>query len=168
MLIFEISCSSVEVLSLNDVAEIYLGGKGRGRKQVIIPILGDSSTSTFGAKKTENGIVLVAQPKGKDRRCLAIIDSSGGYDKGRAYSIPDMPGLTKLAIGYYAAGMAGRAMSAEESLCIVAPGVEFKLRGKYHSNWFCWDGEKWVMESPAQRNSRLALEEVAQGGGEWL
>jgi len=151
-----------------DAEEIVLGEEGRGRAMVRIPVIG---TGEFArAKLTDQGIVVVRLEEAvpAPAPCLAAINAAGAYHKNRHYQIPRTEGLQVITAGNFADGMAGRACSAEHALCLVQPGAEFWLQSKYSLNWHTWDGVEWRLETPAQRNARLALAEVEAGGGEWL
>jgi hypothetical protein len=152
------------------VAEIVIGERGRGRSTAVIPIKGYEGDEVR-AKKVRDTIVLVRGDwDDDDGRCLAVVNAVGAYSKGRSYRVRDANGLEVIASGSKAFGQAGRAGGGEEVLAIVEEGAEFRLRSKYASHWYRWDGSEWKTETPAERDARLALEEVEQGGDEggWL
>lgn len=148
------------------VESVTLGSQGRGRGRDIIPIVGDGPE--VRAKKTDEGMVLVRGDWPAEDRCLAVIDTVGGYDRYRSYDLHDAEGVQTIASGTYAFGAAGRTNSGPEVLAILEPGAVFRLNSKYASTWYRWTGKEWVVETPEERKARLALEEVEQGGGEWL
>jgi len=148
------------------VASIVIGERGRGRNEGIIPVIGEGPE--VRARKTEEGVVLVRGDWDDEGRCLAVINAVGSYDRYQSYRIHDAQGLQVIASGTIAFGGAGRTNSGEEALAILIPGAEFRLCSKYSSHWYSWDGLGWTMENPDQRNARLALQKVEQGGGEWL
>ena len=145
---------------------VELGEGGRGRSRDIIPIIGTGSE--VRAKKTDEGIVLVRGDWEDNDRCLVIINTTGAYDRYRSYGLHNASGVETIASGVYAFGAAGRTNSGSEVLAIITPGAVFKLNSKYSSTWYMWTEEGWVVETPEERNARLALIEVEQGGGEWL
>lgn len=73
-----------------------------------------------------------------------------------------------LAAGHILFGQAGKVNGGKERLVLVEPEAEFRLNSKHASTWFRWNGSEWMTESPSERNARLAVETVEQGGGEWL
>ena len=162
---FEIAYPGTEPVAITaDRDQIRLGGEGRGRKLVIIPI---ASVRNFGRpRRTESGVAIVRcpDPVSPPAPALVAIDATGSYQKSRNYTLPGSLGEA-LIKGYTASGAAGRAGRGEAGLFVVQPGTEFCLRGKYAETW---DGSTWRVESPAVRDARLALEEVLAGGGEWL
>lgn len=172
MKLFKISPSSfpslikMETEDGEPVASIAIGERGRGRAQVIIPIIGDGPE--VRPKKTPNGIVLVRGDWPPDTRCLAVIRTVGAYDRHRSYELFDAKGIEEIATGVIAFGDAGLVNGGEEILAIVNAGGEFRLNSKYSSTWYRWDGKDWETESPEERHARLALQEVEAGGGEWL
>jgi len=148
------------------ITEIVIGERGRGRSQGIVPIFGDGHG--FRAKKTPEGIVLVRGTWPDEDRCLAVINTVGSYDRSRSYRLFDAQGIETLMSGVIAFGDAGRVNGGEEILAIVNPGAEFRLNSKYASTWYRWTGTEWVVETPAERKARLALQKVDAGEGEWL
>lgn len=150
------------------VASITIGERGRGRNERIIPIIGEGPE--VRAKKTdEGGVVLVrGNWDESDGRCLTVINTCGAYLRYKHYGIEEAEGVQTIASGNFAFGSAGRVGSGEEILAICSPGATFRLDSKYASHWYMWDGKEWRMESPEERNARLALAKVEQGGGEWL
>ena len=149
------------------LSEIVLGERGRGRTEKTIPIIGDGPE--VRAKKSDEGdIVLVRGVYESETRCLAIINATGAYSKGRRYEIHDAVGVMEIAAGIFAFGDAGRCGNGEEVLAIIEPEAEFRLDGKYSSTWYAWMNGSWRVETPEKRQARLALEKVSIGGGEWL
>jgi len=145
---------------------ITIGEEGRGRVRVVIPVIGEGPE--VKVKKTEHGIVIVRGDWEEERRCLVVINAVGSYDRYRSYGIYEAKNLKIIAEGRRAFGDAGKVNSGPEALAIAEPGCEFRLNSKYASHWYYWDGKEWKMETPEERKARLALEEVLQGGGEWL
>lgn len=80
----------------------------------------------------------------------------------------DAQGIHPIVSGTIAFGDAGRVNGGEEILAIVNPGAEFRLNSKYASSWYRWTGKEWLVETPAERKARLALQKVEAGEGEWL
>ena len=119
-------------------------------------------------KKTDQGIVLVRGNWKPEERCLIVINAVDAYDRYRSYDVHNAKGLQIIASGTYAFGLAGGVNSGPEVLAVADPGAEFRLNSKYASHWYRWDGKEWVMETPEERKARLALQEIEQGGGEWL
>ncbi len=157
----------LETKERKPMENITIGESGRGRNEGIIPIIGEGPE--VRVKKTDEGIVLVRGDWNDDgRRCLAIINAVGSYSRYRSYGIYNAQGIQPIASGTIAFGQAGRTNSGEEVLAILIAGAEFRLNSKYASHWYQWTGTKWIVESPAKRKARLALEKVEQGGGEWL
>ena len=149
------------------VESISIGECGRGRHEEIIPIIGEGPG--VRAKKTDEGVVLVRGDwAGEERRCLAVINAVGAYDRYRSYGIFDAQGIQTVVSGIIAFGAAGRTNSGEEVLAIVGPDGTFRLNSKYASTWYTWTGMEWWVESPEMRKARLALQKVEQGEGEWL
>jgi hypothetical protein len=148
------------------VAHIAVGERGRGRNEVIIPIIGEGPE--VRVRKTDEGVVLVRGNWNDEGRCLAVINAVGAYDRYRSYSILDAQGVQTVVSGTIAFGQAGRTNSGEEVLAILEPGAIFRLNSKYASTWYTWTGTEWQVESPEERKARLALQKVEQGGGEWL
>jgi hypothetical protein len=99
---------------------------------------------------------------------LAVVNTVGQYDRFRSYGIFDAQGIETLVTGYIAFGDAGRINGGEEVLAIVSSGAEFRLNSKYASTWYRWTGMEWIVETPAERDARLALQKVEAGEGEWL
>lgn len=149
-----------------DGEQIRLGTEGRGRKLVIVPIIGEGHS--FAVKKVASGLVIVKGDFPDDERCIAVIKAVGGYSKGRFYEVPEVEGLQKLVEGHYAHGIAGRAGGGAHALCIISSGTEFRLRSKYDESWFSWDGKEWLIESSPERTARLTLRAIDDGEGEWL
>ncbi len=152
--------AEMKLESKNDepITEIVIGERGRGRSQGVVPIVGDGPE--FRAKKTPEGIVLVRGNWPGEDRCLAAINTVGGYDRSRSYGVFDAQGIEPLMTGYIAFGDAGRVNGGEEILTIVNQGAEFRLNSKYASTWYRWTGKEWVVETPAERKARLALQKV--------
>jgi len=148
------------------VTQIVIGEPGRGREQAIIPVTGEGPE--VRARRTDKGIVLVRGHWPHDDRCLLLVNAVGGYDRKRSYRVYNQLGIRSLMAGKKAFGAAGRTNFGEEILTIVQPGAEFLLHSKYASHWYMWDASEWSMERPEERNARLALQEVEQGGGEWI
>jgi len=148
--------------------ELSLGETGRGRRNVVIPIMGNSGENVR-VKATDTGHVIVRGdwPE-KDDRCLAIIYTVGSYDRYQKYDIFDASGVKELTSGHRAFGAAGRVNGGPEILALLEPNAEFRLNNKYSSTWYRWTGEEWVVKSPSERKARLALEAVKTGEGEWL
>jgi hypothetical protein len=148
------------------VSEISVGQRGRRRNEGIIPITGEGPE--VRAKKTDKGVVLVRGDWGTEDRCLIVINTVGSYDRFRSYGLFEAEGIQPIVSGVIAFGQAGRTNSGEEMLAVAAPNARFRLNGKYSSTWYAWDGREWQIESPEEREARLALQEAMQGGGEWL
>ena len=150
------------------VENIFIGERGRGRNEGIIPIIGEGPE--VRAKKTDEGVVLVRGnwEDESESRCLATINATGAYSRWRSYDIFDASGLKIIKTGTIAFGAAGRTNSGKEVLAIVESGATFRLNSKYASTWYTWTGKEWRVESPEARKARLALQEVEQGEGEWL
>lgn len=151
------------------LCELSLGETGRGRRNVVIPIMGNSGENVRVKVTRDTGYVIVRGdwPE-KDDRCLAIINTVGSYDRYQKYGIFDASGVKELISGQYAFGAAGRVNGGPETLALVEPDAEFRLNNKYSSTWYRWTGREWVVESPSERKARLALEAVKVGEGEWL
>ncbi len=158
--------SNVECGNPNYV--LRLGHAARGNEEVQVPMSG--AGQYVRCKSTPHGVVGVrfTEKYPSPAPCWASIATHGGYQKGRGYRFPAVEGATVVAEGYSADGAAGRACGGEHVLVLVQPGCEFELESKYDSRWFSWDGENWLVESPSVHAARLALLEVAAGGGEWL
>lgn len=149
------------------VTEIVIGESGRGRGEEIIPITGKGPD--IRPRRVNDSIVFVRGDwRNDDNRCLVIINAVGAYDRYQSYRIFDASGIDIIASGLIAFGEAGGINRGEESLAIASPGAVFRLNSKYDSMWYLWNGTEWIAEAPAQRDARLALQEVEQGGGEWL
>jgi hypothetical protein len=146
--------------------QIGVGEYGRGRSKGVIPVIG--SGPELRVKKTEDGVVLVRGNWPSEDRCLAGINTVGAYDRFRSYAIHDAQGIHPIVSGTIAFGDAGRVNGGEEILAIVNPGAEFRLNSKYASSWYRWTGKEWLVETPAERKARLALQKVEAGEGEWL
>jgi len=165
--IFKITPGSVTQMIPADIPdELKIGSSGRGRHQEIVPIMGTGSS--FGVKITSAGVLIVRGEFEDNGRCIAIINSSGGYSKGRSYTIPNVDGMKKISQGNHANGIAGRAGNSEVALVICSPGVEFRLLSKYDESWFSWGGRAWKIEGPQERKARLAIAALERGEGEWL
>lgn len=146
---------------------IVLGERGRGRREVIIPISGDGPE--VRAKKIDSSIVLIRGNNIEEDRCLAVINTAGQYKKYKDYRVFDAVGLEIIATGYIAWGEAGGTEGGEEVLAIISSGASFRLNSKYTSHWYYWTTQNgWSMESPEEREARLALLKAEQGEGEWL
>ena len=147
--------------------QIVIGEKGRGRQEVILPITGTGAE--IAAKKVGNSIVLVRGDKSEADRCLVVINTTGQYKKFKDYKVFDAVGVQIIATGYVAWGEAGGTEGGEEVLAIVSSGASFRLNSKYAQHWYYWDAEKgWTMETPEEREARIALSKAEQGEGEWL
>lgn len=168
MKLYKISSPGSNVVALEPDEAITLGERGRGRHKTIVHVIGEGPE--IRAKQSDAGIVLVRGDWDAEEppRCIVVINTTGGYQQYRSYDLYDDEGVDILATGYFASGQAGRAGSGKEILAIVRPGATFRLTSKYASHWYGWDGETWVIEAPEERNARLALEIIEQGGGEWL
>jgi len=168
--IYKIPAPGAEVEHVAEIdGELRLGEEGRGRSVTIVPVVGTGAA--YRAKKTETGIVLVAvaEVEKAPAPCLAVINYTGGYDRGRRYQIEKIDGtLVTITSGQVAWGEAGRLGGGGIALCMVEPKTEFMLRSKYANHWYHWDGYQWRVETPPQRAARIALLEVKNGGGEWL
>lgn len=149
------------------MVEITIGEYGRGRKEGIIPIIGEEGPEVR-AKKTDEGVVLVRGDWSDEGRCLAVINTVGEYDRTRTYGVLNSNGVEAIAAGTIAFGAAGATNNGQEILAIVESGATFRLNSKYASHWYRWDGTGWTMETPEERKARFSLAEVEQGGGEWL
>ena len=85
------------------IENISVGELGRGRSKRVISIIGDGHE--LRAKKTEDGIVLVRGEWPAEDRCLAVINTVGGYDRYRSYGLFDAQGIEVLTSGYIAFGL---------------------------------------------------------------
>ena len=177
MEVYKISAPTVEpkkMSSINEdgtaVTQIELGYNVRGTGCTIVPVMGDVGAQQYRVKKTpDRGVVLCRSEEfSPEERCLVVINATGGYSKGRHYDVYNASNLTIIATGEKSWGAAGRAADGVEVLAIAEPGATFSLCSKYECAWYRWDGEKWTVETPERRNARMALEEVENGGGEWL
>jgi hypothetical protein len=149
------------------VTELILGEAGRGRVDVRIPLVGCGPV--VRPKRTDTGqVVLVRGEWVDDGRCLAVINTVGGYDRYRSYALFDPVNLEVLAEGSLAFGDAGRAGGGPEVLALCRVGASFRLNGKYRSWWYAWTGTEWVVRTPEQRAAEAARRAVEAGGGEWL
>lgn len=199
MQIYEITPGNVYKYERPDDNKLRLGEEGRGRKLTIVPIIGDGDNYHVAAK--DDNIYIVADNRTlphEEGRCIAIIDTIGGYSRYRDYGIFDItsdgqnrvsvtrdklwlvepgenllhltpPNLKLLTFGRRAFGEAGRINSGYEYLAIVKAPLTFRLKGKYSSTWFTWTGEEWLVESPAEYSARMAIDEYNKGGKiEWL
>ena len=148
---------------------IVIGEKGRGRQEVILPITG-SNGSEISAKKVGDSVVLVrgGNKSEADHRCLAVINTVGQYKKFKDYKVFDAVGVQIIATGYVAWGEAGGTESGEEVLAIISSGGSFRLNSKYASYWYYWSANGWTMETPEEREARIALSKAERGEGEWL
>ncbi len=145
---------------------IVIGEKGRGRREVIIPITGNGSY--VRPKKIGDSIVLVRGEQIEDDRCLAVINAVGQYKKFKDYRIFNAIGISIIATGYIAWGEAGGTEGGEEVLAIISSGASFRLDSKYAQHWYYWTEGGWTMETPEEREARIALAKAEQGEGEWL
>lgn len=146
---------------------IVIGEKGRGRREVIIPITGNGPE--VGAKKVGESIILVRGDQIDNNRCLALINATGQYKKFKDYKIFDATGVQTIATGCVAWGEAGGTEGGEEVLAIISSGASFRLNSKYARHYYYWSTENgWTMETPEEREARIALSKAEQGEGEWL
>lgn len=173
MRIYETSVGELKRKNMKADNNIVLGEEGRGRSQVIIPVSGAGNHVRF--KHTGSGVICFATNEAdndrRDRRCAVIIRSSGGYRRGKLYkpqydTTPEL--ITPIAVGHGAWGQAGGVGGWQDVLAILEPGALYWLKDKYDAkSYFIYDGTI-TLETEPEHLARLALEEVAQGGGEWL
>lgn len=169
MKLFEISTPGAApvLVNLAEKDEVRLGESGRGRELVVIPITGTGSE--VRAMKTDRGLVLVRGDWGDgDDRSLVAVQTAGAYDRYRSYALIGAKGVEIVATGYTAEGSAGGIGRYPHHLLLATEGAEFRLNSKYEEHWYRFVGGAWLVESPDQRNSRLALAAVAAGEGGWL
>jgi len=169
MKLFDISSpgANPETLIPED-GRIVLGETGRGRSQVIVPVTGHPYRGEYRAQRTEEGIVLVRGDFPPEERSLWRINTTGEYSRSRSYGLRDATGVTTLARGVFAFGDAGKTGSGDDILAILEPGAEFRLRSKYASHWYRWDGRVWTLLTPEERQAELALAASLHNEGEWL
>jgi len=166
MKVYKIDTSGSQKLTIIN-EDFVIGEEGRGRYCKTIPIVGTGTEVRL--KLAETGVVGVACGDTDDSRCVAIINTNGGYKRGRSYDIMAPENLTVVAEGLGAFGEAGRVGSYKVYLAIMNPTASFHLIGKYgDKTYFSWDGKEMRVESHTERQARLAAEEVAAGGGKWL
>lgn len=140
---------------------ITIGGEGRGNVKVIIPILGISDDGNYKVGVVKDHPVIAPSDLTDDGRCIAIIHTTGGYDRGRHYDVFDVSGTIEyIATGRIAWGAAGRVNGGPEYLAIIHSNTEFRMNSKYTSAWFTWDGQTWLVETPAEHRARKALENM--------
>lgn len=169
--VFKLQYGSVNELKLfSDIEFIRIGEEGRGRRVVRIPVISGVGSGAWRVKRTDRGVVIVevddlTEPPAP---CIGVVNCVGGYSRRRSYPTPEVEGFDVLASGTVAFGAAGRVNGGEEVLAIIQPGTEFFLNRKYCRDWYTWTGDIWIVETPSERRSRLALQEVRDGGGEWL
>lgn len=153
----------------NQNGYVIVGEAGRGRSKAHVPIIGEGIN--YQVKKTTAGIILYADEEiCSEKRCLCLINTVGEYDRRRTYDIFDCtPGQIRIIeSGNHAFGTAGMTNSGPEFLAIVEAGTEFRLNSKYTSHWYIWDGIEWKIETPAERQCRLAIKAAYSEEGEWL
>lgn len=146
--------------------QIVLGEGGRGRSEAVIAVTGDGPD--WRAKKVDGRVILVRGVFESEARCLAIINTVGGYSRSRLYNLHNASGVEMLATGHHAFGDAGRVNSGPELLAVVSLGAEFRLKSKYAEHWYFYRDGEWGMETPEEREARIALQKFRSGEGEWL
>lgn len=168
MKFFEVSTPGTApvLVDLAEADEVRLGESGRGRELVVIPITGTGSE--VRAKKTDKGFVLVRGDRGDEGRCLVAVQTAGEYDRYRSYRLFDAKDVEVVTTGFTAQGSAGGIGRYPHHLLLATEGAEFRLNSKYQEHWYRFVGGQWLLESPEQRNARLALAAVAAGEGGWL
>lgn len=153
---------------------IDIGDEGRGRTLVKIPINGATGAEEriTNVKVGKIGSMIVLEsiaPEGDDdSRMLARINTVGGYDRYREYTIYDEKRVEILAKGFIAFGDAGRVNGGPDLLALLGEGSSFRLKSKYEEYYYRVKGGELIVETTSMHYARLAIESVAKGEVEWL
>lgn len=158
------------IRALQPEDRIVLGQEGRGRENVIIPVLpGEGEYYRAGA--TPNGVV-VGRSQEFPGYYLVIVDSNGGYTRGVTYKARPVEGYPfpeVLAEGWGAWGDAGGIGSFQVALLKVRPGEAFALREKYGDHRIFLAGEEGIASYRQDEwAARKTLAAVEKGEIEWL
>jgi len=157
MNILEVSEIGADPRPLPPTERIELGLNRRAGIYVVIPLRGPGP---YRAARTEHGLVLVTQPGSTDR--YMVFRAIAGYHRTDRHFITDeSEGVEFLARGWRPWGQAGGLGGEPEYLLRYKAGCHIVAIGEWNDVFHYThvpDTDEWFVESPAEREARLAFE----------
>lgn len=167
-------------VNLDPYPHVAVGEEGRGRVLTRVPLgrrffesLGEEARVTQASIiRTKKGTLLIVEERPGDNRALALLRLPAGY-RGEGWYTPLEDGVTVLARGRVAQGLAGRMGGHEELLVIMQPGARIRfqrtgrLYGRPSSYIISWNGHT-LKCVPAEVQDVLDVLNDNDEGGELL